>query len=105
MGPTQRVYGDRGKPRRSSLERISRGDRIKRKIKKLIGVYPNNSEIHGYLVSIIYETEIIGGNLCAGDDAEEAKFFHFSQLPSLAFQSHQVKRFKRKFYTNDEIIK
>lgn len=58
------------------------------KLKKLIGVYSNKSKVHGYIVTIIYEAEIIGGDLCAGDDAEEAKFFNFSQLPSLAFQSH-----------------
>jgi len=57
--------------------------------KELVGVYSNNSEIHGYLVTIIYEVEILGGKLCAGDDAEEAEFFTVNQLPPLAFQSHR----------------
>jgi len=31
----------------------------------------------------------VGGELCAGDDAEEAEFFTVNQLPPLAFQSHR----------------
>ncbi|MBE3091209.1 MAG: NUDIX hydrolase, partial [Candidatus Atribacteria bacterium] len=33
--------------------------------------------------------KILGGKLCAGDDAEEADFFTVNQMPPLAFQSHQ----------------
>jgi len=76
-------------PVEAALRELAEETGLKGKLKRLLGVYPNNSEIHGYLVTIIYETEIIGGNLCAGDDAEEAKFFTVNQLPPLAFQSHQ----------------
>jgi len=71
------------------LRELTEETGLKGKSKKLIGVYPNNSEIHGYLVTIIYEAEIVGGNLCAGDDAEEAGFFTVGQFPPLAFQSHR----------------
>jgi len=75
-------------PVQAALRELLEETGLKGKCKKLIGVYPNNSEIHGYLVTIIYEAEIIGGNLCAGDDAEEAEFFLVNQIPPLAFQSH-----------------
>lgn len=75
-------------PIQAALRELAEETGLKGEYKKLIGVYSNTSEIHGYLVTIIYEAEIIGGKLCAGDDAEEAEFFNFSQLPSLAFQSH-----------------
>ena len=76
-------------PIEAALRELTEETGLKGKSKKLIGVYPNNSEIHGYLVTIIYEAEIVGGNLCAGDDAEEAGFFTVGQFPPLAFQSHR----------------
>jgi len=76
-------------PIEAALRELAEETGLKGRSKKLIGVYPNNSEIHGYLVTIIYEVEIVGGKLCAGDDAEEAEFFAVNQLPPLAFQSHR----------------
>ena len=76
-------------PIEAALRELAEETGLKGKSKKLIGVYPNNSEIHGYLVAIIYEVEIVGGELCAGDDAEEAEFFAVNQIPPLAFQSHR----------------
>jgi len=76
-------------PVEAALRELAEETGLKGKPKKLIGVYSNNSEIHGYLVTIIYEVEISGGKLCAGDDAEEAEFFAVNQLPNLAFQSHR----------------
>lgn len=76
-------------PTEAALRELAEETGLKGKSKKLIGVYPNNSEVHGYLVAIIYEVEISGGKLCAGDDAEEAEFFAVNQIPPLAFQSHR----------------
>jgi len=76
-------------PVEAALRELAEETGLRGKSKKLIGVYSNNSEIHGYLVAIIYQVEILGGKLCAGDDAEEAVFFALNQLPPLAFQSHQ----------------
>ena len=89
MGTTQRVYGVEESPKEAALRELAEETGLKGKSKRLIGVYPNNSEIHGYLVIIIYEVKILGGKLCAGDDAEEADFFTVNQMPPLAFQSHQ----------------
>jgi len=76
-------------PTQAVLRELTEETGLQGKLKKLIGVYSNKSEIHGYLVNIIYEAEIAGGYLCAGDDAEEAEFFDTEQLPVLAFQSHR----------------
>ena len=75
-------------PTQAVLRELTEETGLQGKLIKLIGVYPNKSEVHGYLVNIIYEAEIVGGYLCAGDDAEEAEFFNAEQLPALAFQSH-----------------
>ena len=75
-------------PIEAALRELAEETGLKGKWKKLIGIYSNNSEIHGYIVTIIYEVEIVGGKLCAGDDAEEADFFTVNRFPPLAFQSH-----------------
>ena len=36
---------------------------------------------------IVYDAEIIGGILTAGDDADEVAFFPLDQLPPIAFQA------------------
>jgi ADP-ribose pyrophosphatase YjhB (NUDIX family) len=36
---------------------------------------------------IVYDAEIIGGKLSAGDDADEVAFFPLNQLPPIAFQA------------------
>jgi len=76
-------------PIEAALRELTEETGLKGKSKRLIGVYPNNSEIHGHLITIIYEVKILRGNLCAGDDAKEAKFFNSNQLPSIVFLSHR----------------
>lgn len=76
-------------PVEAALRELAEETGLKGRSKKLIGVYPNNSVIHGHLITIIYEVKILGGNLCAGDDAKEAKFFNSNQLPSIVFLSHR----------------
>jgi len=73
----------------ATLRELAEETGLKGKSKRLVGIYSNNSEIHGYLVTMIYEVEILGGKLCAGDDAEKAEFFAVNQLPPLPFQSHR----------------
>jgi hypothetical protein len=36
---------------------------------------------------IVYDAEIIGGKISAGDDADKVAFFPLNQLPPLAFQA------------------
>jgi ADP-ribose pyrophosphatase YjhB (NUDIX family) len=58
---------------------------LKGKIDRFIKVYNHNSKMYGEVIIITYKVKIIGGNLRAGDDAEQAKFFDVNQLPALAF--------------------
>ena len=75
-------------PVQSALRELKEETGINGKVKRLIGVYSNNSKLHGYLVTIIYEVEISGGILCAGDDAEEAVFYEIDKMPKIVFKSH-----------------
>lgn len=54
-------------------------------IKRFIKIYNHESKIYGYVIIITYEVRITGGQLKAGDDAEDANFFDIEELPSLAF--------------------
>ena len=59
------------------------------KITGVLGVYYNADAIEqgGASLFILYHAKLMGGNIKAGDDAEEVGFFHPNDLPELAFQS------------------
>lgn len=48
-----------------------------------------NPESGGADISIVYTGDPVGGELLAGDDAEEAAFFPLADLPEIAFASTQ----------------
>ncbi len=54
-------------------------------IKNFIKIYNHKSKIYGYVIIIIYEVDIVGGKLKAGDDAELTEFFKINEIPELAF--------------------
>jgi 8-oxo-dGTP diphosphatase len=58
------------------------------RITGLAGTHHVQSDPRGSIVMILYHAHIIGGELQAGDDAQEARFFAPDELPSnLAFAS------------------
>ena len=61
---------------------------IKGKIIDFICVDSAYSDMYGDLIFITFEAEWIKGDLVAGDDAEEVRFFPFTKLPPLAFSSN-----------------
>ncbi|HNR64947.1 MAG TPA: NUDIX hydrolase [Atribacterota bacterium] len=54
-------------------------------VKRFIKIFNQNSDTYGHVIIITYEVGIIGGQLKAGDDAENACFFDIEDLPLLAF--------------------
>lgn len=64
---------------------------LKTKIKKIIGVYSDpNRDPRGHTVTIVYLLDIIGGDLKSNDDASDAKFFNFKELPDLSFDHNII---------------
>jgi ADP-ribose pyrophosphatase YjhB (NUDIX family) len=54
----------------------------------LVGVYFNEeTSAGGASIFILYRAQLLGGELQAGDDADEAAFFGPDELPELAFAS------------------
>jgi ADP-ribose pyrophosphatase YjhB (NUDIX family) len=52
----------------------------------IIDVYPGATGADASIF-LSFEAEVVGGTLCAGDDADEAAFFPRAQLPDLVFDS------------------
>lgn len=60
------------------------------RIKQLLDVTGTCEDHRSNIVLVIYEAELIGGELDAGDDAAEAGFYPVDNLPGkIAFASHK----------------
>ncbi|MDX9851222.1 MAG: NUDIX hydrolase [Anaerolineaceae bacterium] len=57
------------------------------RITRLRDIISGREHERGADMVIVYDAEIIGGELSAGDDADQVAFFPLNQLPSLAFQA------------------
>ncbi|MCQ6253876.1 NUDIX hydrolase [Methanocaldococcus sp.] len=61
------------------------------KVKSLLGVYSSpDRDPRGHVISIVFILNIMRGELKAGDDAKEAKFFDINNLPKLAFDHKKI---------------
>ncbi len=58
-------------------------------IEKFIGYMPNPSPIYEKVISFGFLMKITGGELSAGDDAAEACFVSYENLPPICFNSHR----------------
>lgn len=58
------------------------------KITDLVDVVSGYSKMYGDLIFITFEVERIGGKIAPGDDAEEAGYFDFNDMPKLPFASN-----------------
>ena len=58
---------------------------------ELLDVIPKSEANEGADILIVYRAEVVGGELCAGDDAERAEFIHRDALPTeIAFASTRL---------------
>lgn len=77
-------YVDRSEDPRVAAEReVLQETGLQVQITRLIDV------IYEGLIVIIYEAAVVGGTLCAADDAAEARWFTRHNLPEIAFRSTQ----------------
>ncbi|NQT61890.1 MAG: NUDIX domain-containing protein [Candidatus Marinimicrobia bacterium] len=72
---------------------------INGEVMRLIDTRSLVDAFYGDLIWVTYEVNIIGGELQAGDDAREAAFFNFENLPPLAFPTneHAVKNYLSQY--------
>ncbi len=61
------------------------------KLKDIYGIYSVYNEPDNHILLIVYNGEILRGELKPGDDAVEAKFFPLNRLPEdMAFSTHRT---------------
>jgi 8-oxo-dGTP diphosphatase len=64
---------------------------LKTKISDIIGIYSDpKRDPRGHVVSVVYNLDILSGDLKGGDDASDAKFFDLKDLPKLAFDHKKI---------------
>lgn len=58
-------------------------------VERFLGYFPDYSPIYEKVISFGFLMKIKGGTLMAGDDASEAKFVNWQEMPAIAFKSHR----------------
>jgi ADP-ribose pyrophosphatase YjhB (NUDIX family) len=75
-------------PVQAALRELTEETGLIGRIKGIIGTFHIRSDPRGPIVTILYHAYIVGGELKAGDDAAEVRFFDPKSLPkNLAFAS------------------
>ena len=81
-------YLDHGEdPRVTAVRETLEETNLQVEITGLLDVYHNPPQEGGASIFILYRARLLGGQLQAGDDADDARFFSLDQLPELAFAS------------------
>lgn len=72
---------------REALEETS----LEVEVEALVGVYSDpGRDPRGHTVGVVHLCKVVGGELAAADDAKEAKWFSFEELPELAFDHAKI---------------
>ena len=70
-------------------------------IDRLVGVYSNpERDPRGHTVSVTFLLTVTSGDIKAGDDAADARWFELDDLPSLAFDHTKIVRDARRLLGN-----
>jgi ADP-ribose pyrophosphatase YjhB (NUDIX family) len=85
------------KPEETALRELYEETSLKGEILDLLGVYSQNTKIYGNLVIIIFLVRITGGDIKAGDDAMDAKFFEAEEIPKMKhdFYNNTIEKVKK----------
>lgn len=75
-------------PEDAAVEELHEETGLVGEIREFLGYYDGTSPIYEKVLSFGFWLDVTGGRLEAGDDAGEAKFVAFSDLPKLAFDAH-----------------
>lgn len=82
-------YGE--KTEDAIIREVSEETGLKTKINKLAGIYSDpDRDPRGHTVTIVYILDIIFGDINAGDDASNVKFFNIKELPKLSFDHSKI---------------
>lgn len=78
-------------PEQTAIRELKEETGLDIAVRGLYGVYPGNERPDHEVLLVVYRGEILGGELQPGDDALEARWFTFAQLPeNIAFRIHRT---------------
>jgi len=83
-------------PEHAALRELAEETGLKGRIDMLLGVSTNPSALYHSVLMVGYLVKNYSGTIKPGDDANDVNFFHFNELPDIAFESHAS--FIRMYY-------
>jgi len=83
-------------PEQAALRELKEETGLSGQIDMLLGISSNPSTLYHSVLMVGYLVKSFSGTLIAGDDADDAGYFHYHDLPDIAFESH--KSFIRMYY-------
>ena len=84
-------------PEQAALRELKEETGLSGKIELLLGVTINSSSQYHSVLMVGYLIKNYTGILKAGDDASDAAYFNYEDLPEIAFESHM--KFIRIYYS------
>ncbi len=76
-------------PTQTAVRELKEETGLDVKLRGLFEVYSGDDDPRANAVLILYLAEIVGGEMAPGDDAQEVRFFPFTELPDdIAFVAH-----------------
>ncbi|MBC8527753.1 MAG: NUDIX domain-containing protein [Candidatus Cloacimonetes bacterium] len=75
-------------PEETAVKELEEETGLKGKIIKFLGYFEQDSPVCKKVISFGFHLQATGGMLKARDDALDAKFFPFPQMPDIPFSSH-----------------
>lgn len=88
-------------PEQAALRELKEETGLSAKVESLLGVTSEPSELYDTVLMAGYLIKDFDGVLSPGDDASEAAWFAYAELPEIAFDSHR--RFIDAWYTNKKL--
>jgi ADP-ribose pyrophosphatase YjhB (NUDIX family) len=89
-------------PEKAALRELKEETGLLGRIEILLGVSSNPSALYHTVLMVGYLIKEYTGTLNAGDDADDAVYFDYGELPEIAFESHA--RFIRMYYASYESV-
>jgi ADP-ribose pyrophosphatase YjhB (NUDIX family) len=76
-------------PERGALRELAEETGLKGEIESLLGVRTTPSVLYQSILMVAFSISEFQGQAVAGDDADEAHWFSYKDLPPIAFDSHR----------------
>lgn len=77
-------------PQQTAIRELKEETGLDITITSMFDIFMGMDDPRTHAVLVLYHADIVGGELVAGDDADDARYFSFDDLPrNIAFQAHR----------------